>query len=282
MKIFVTGGTGFIGSHFLNQAYAAGHEILALRRTPESQPKIKLQSEPIWLDKSMTEVTREDLEGCDVLLHLAAYGATPQPATWQECFRVNVLETMQLIETAFSAGVFGLVAAGSFAEYGKSGLRYNFIPVDAPLEPTDPYAASKAAASIALRAYAEKVGMSFVYGRIFSAFGEGQYEKNLWPSLKCRALEGSDFEMTPGEQIRDYIPVDQVAGWFLEALGICSNQCGTSSFWNVASGSPVSLADFCTFWWRKFEAKGQLRIGALPYREGEVMRYVPEVKTWSK
>lgn len=278
MKIFVTGGTGFIGSYFLNQAHAAGCEIIALRRTPESQPRIPLIKEPVWLDGKMEEVTSEDLYGCDILLHLAAYGATPQPATWQGCFRVNVLDTLRLLESARAAGIRGIVAAGSYAEYGSAGLRYDFIPPDAPLEPIGSYAASKAAASIAIRSFAEKASMSLVYGRVFSAYGAGQFEKNLWPSLKRAALAGENFEMTLGEQIRDFVPVTDVATWFLNALDLCSKQGDTASFWNVASGKPVSLADFCKYWWREFGSSGELKVGAIPYRESEIMRYVPEVK----
>ena len=122
--------------------------------------------------------------------------------------------------------------------------------------------------------------MSLIYGRIFSAFGEGQFEQNLWPSLKKRALEGSDFEMTPGEQIRDFIPVEEVAGWFIKALKHVLEQKEVTSFWNVASGNPISIKSFCENWWQKFQARGQLLIGRLQYRDGEVMRYVPEVKTW--
>ena len=48
------------------------------------------------------------------------------------------------------------------------------------------------------------------YGRIFSAYGDGQYENNLWPSLKRAANSGEDFKMTNAEEIRDFIHVDEV------------------------------------------------------------------------
>ena len=164
---------------------------------------------------------------CDVLVHLASFGVSPKPSTWEDCFKVNVLDTMHLLETANAAGIRKVIAAGSCAEYGSSGLNYDFIPVDAPLEPKGAYASSKAASSIAIQSFAESAGMSLIYGRIFSAFGEGQFEQNLWPSLKKRALEGSDFEMTPGEQIRDFIPVEEVAEWFIKALEqfYCREKC---------------------------------------------------------
>jgi nucleoside-diphosphate-sugar epimerase len=280
LKIFLTGGTGFIGSYFLNLAFAAGHNVIALRSTAESKPNIKITREPLWVNKLIEDLTPEDLSGCDVVVHLASFGVSPKPSTWDDCFKVNVMDTMHLLKIANVEGVRGVIAAGSYAEYGSAGLHYDFIPVDAPLEPKGAYASSKAAASIAIRSFTESVGMSLIYGRIFSAFGEGQFEKNLWPSLKKSAIEGSDFEMTPGEQIRDFIRVEDVAGWFIQALEHISLQKEISSFWNVASGNPISIREFCENWWQKFEAKGKLLVGALQYRDAEVMRYVPEVKTW--
>ena len=63
MKIFVTGGTGFIGSHFINQAHEAGHEVVALRRSPDSKPRTSLKQEPVWLDQPLSEVWEELLAG---------------------------------------------------------------------------------------------------------------------------------------------------------------------------------------------------------------------------
>jgi nucleoside-diphosphate-sugar epimerase len=170
-----------------------------------------------------------------------------------------------------------VVVAGSYAEYGKAGLRYGKIPANAPLEPTDPYAASKAAASIAMAAYARNMKTQLFYGRIFSAYGERQYEKNFWQQLRHAAINGNDFDMTLGEQIRDFIHVECVTKIFLRSC--CQTEIinGVPLITNIASGNPISLADFAREWWGKFNAKGALNIGSLPYRENEVMTYVAEV-----
>ena len=76
---------------------------------------------------------------------------------------------MHLLKTANAAGIRGALVA-SCAEYGSAGLNYDFIPVDAPLEPKGAYASSKAASSIAIQSFTESVGMSLIYGRIFSTF----------------------------------------------------------------------------------------------------------------
>ena len=170
-----------------------------------------------------------------------------------------------------------LVIAGSYAEYGLSALRYSEIPVDAPLEPTFPYAASKAAAGMLAMSYARSEKTSLSYLRVFNAFGHGQYKSNLWPSLLNAAQNGNDFEMTLGEQIRDFISVDEVANLFLDEARALSSGDHVVSARNIASGKPQSIRQFCEFWWKEWKAIGKLQIGALPYREGEVMRYVPKI-----
>jgi nucleoside-diphosphate-sugar epimerase len=77
------------------------------------------------------------------------------------------------------------------------------------------YPTSKAAASTATIGLANTTKANLFLGRIFQVFGEGEAENRLWPSLRKAALAGEDFPMTPGEQIRDFIPVEDVAARFL-------------------------------------------------------------------
>jgi nucleoside-diphosphate-sugar epimerase len=302
MKLFVTGATGFIGSHFLNAAHAAGHEIVALRRSPQSKPRIPVpfleeetagalvsqqatnnqqpttsnQSRAIWLDKEMPAVTASDLAGCDALVHLAAHTPNVPYDTLENCLRWNVLEPLRLFRSAIEAGIQRFVVAGSCFEYGRAGERYEFIPPDAPLEPTQTYPASKAAASVAFYQFAVEHRLQLSLHRIFQVFGEGEAESRLWPSLRRAALAGEDLEMTPAEQVRDFVPVEEVARQLLAA---CSRQLppGEPLVANLGTGRPQTLRAFAEHWWTKWNAKGRLVFGAKPYRDGEVMRYVPQV-----
>jgi nucleoside-diphosphate-sugar epimerase len=277
MRLFVTGATGFIGSHFLNHALAQGHEIVALRRTPESRPRIELAREPNWLTKSLSEVSGSDLRGRDCLVHLAATGISPRVASRDELLKWNVMEPSRLLNKAAEANVKRWVVTGSFAEYGRAGEMYEFIPPDAPLEPTFPYAASKAAGSLMFREIATSEQAQLSYMRLFSVFGPGQHEANLWPTLRRAALAGEDLPLTPGEQVRDFISVEEVAKVILAAALDDSVPPGEPRIRNVGTGHPQSVREFAEHWWQKFEARGKLLFGALPYRADEVMRYVPLV-----
>jgi nucleoside-diphosphate-sugar epimerase len=277
MRIFVTGATGFIGSHFVNHALAAGQEVVALRRSPESVPRIELPREPAWLTKSMGQVTERDLAGMDVVVHLAAVGISPRVATWEELLEWNVAVPMKLLLMAASVGVTRFVAAGSCFEYGRAAARYEFIPPDAPLEPTGAYAASKAAGSVLFRTIALEKKVQLSYLRLFSVFGAGQHEGNLWPMIRRAALAGCDLPLTAGEQVRDFIAVEKVAAELLVAAGDDAVLPGLARVRNVGTGRPQTVRQFAEHWWREFDAQGELLFGQLPYRNDEVMRYVPQL-----
>ena len=166
MKLFLTGGTGFIGSHFLKAALEAGHQVLALRRE-YSQPRLSLSLQPIWLQGSLSDDWSSALKGCDVLVHLAAAGVNPEFSDWQELFSVNVSQSLNLWLQAQEAGVRRLVICGSCSEYGRSGEQYEFIPVTAPLQPTNAYGASKASASLAAIGLATQMNLEVVLLRPF-------------------------------------------------------------------------------------------------------------------
>ena len=277
MKLFITGGTGFIGSHLLQQALDSGCQVVALRR-PGSIPKLELPRQPIWCETPLDQLGGDDFQGCTTLIHLASVGVSPQKATWMEMFYWNVTATLRLIEQAHAAGIKRVVLAGTFAEYGHSADHYDPIPADAPLLPTYGYAASKAAAFTAVYAFAIEHGMELCYLRIFSAYGEGQHGANFWPSLKAAALQGQDFEMTAGEQVRDYVSVEAVAKVFLTAAMRSDLNMTKPLVRNVGTGQAVSMRQFAEYWWHHWNSTGRLRIGALPYRANEVMRFVPEIE----
>jgi UDP-glucose 4-epimerase len=276
VKLFVTGGTGFIGGHFLKKAITAGHDVLALRRTG-SKTRIPLPQEPIWLEGNLDADWSKELSQCAALVHFAAVGVSPQKAGRDELFDVNVRQSSHLWRRAVAAGVRRLVICGSCFEYGKSGDRYEFIPVEAPLEPANAYAESKAAATRSALELAKEQKIELLVLRPFHVFGDGQHESNFWPSLHKAALANEDFAMTAGEQIRDFVPAETVAEKFLSALVREDLQAGEPKIENVGTGNPQTLRAFAEFWWRQSDSKGKLKIGALPYRECEVMRYVPEV-----
>ena len=273
MKIFLTGGTGFIGSHFLNQALSAGHEVIALRR-PKSLPRIDLSRQPLWVDGALDGDHRAHMENVEVLVHLASHTPNPPYDTLDRCLYWNVFASLQLARQALEMGVSRFVVAGSCFEYGRSAERLPCLDVDSPLEPTLAYPTSKAAASIAFLGLAREMKLQLKLLRIFQVYGEGEQASRLWPSLRAAAQQGRDFPMSAGEQVRDFIAVEDVARQFIEALDFADCQSGRPVVAHVASGQAQTLLSFVQHWWRHWGATGRVIAGAVPYRHNEIMRLV--------
>ena len=93
MNIFLTGGTGFIGSNILNKININQHNILCLKRGG-SVPRIKLKKQPEWVSvnrKSSTNLYKD----IDLFIHCAAYGVHPQKSNWIDSIQYNVFESMK-------------------------------------------------------------------------------------------------------------------------------------------------------------------------------------------
>ena len=166
---------------------------------------------------------------------------------------------------------------GSSFEYGKQGENFEFIPPNAPLFPTQSYPASKAAASVILTQWAIQKKVSLKILRLFQVFGEGEKENRFWPSINKTAKSGKNFKMTYGDQIRDFIRVEEVSEKIInESLSFTKNRVTIK---NIGSGRPTKLKIFAKNIWKNLKAKGIIEFGAIPYRKNEVMRYVPDIKS---
>ncbi len=276
-KLFITGSTGFIGSHILKHALRKKIEFTALRRSNLSRPVIKLNDEPKWINSDLLNLKVENLDGFDVLLHFAS-AISPKEFDWNELVRTNILGTSHVIECAAKAGIKRIVLAGTCHEYGEVDSQKQPIRADSALNPINSYGATKAASFLLASAQCKKYNLEMFYGRIFSVFGEGQYKFNFWPSLKEAAINGKDFKMTTGQQVRDFIHVDDVIKIFFNACSRQDLEKGNVYVQNIGSGASIKLVDFASSEWKRFNAKGKLLIGSLPYRKNEPLQMIPDLQ----
>ena len=277
MEFFLTGGTGFIGSHFLQNALSKNYKINALRRGKNSKTKINLNKKPYWINKSFEEVDQSDFKNSEVLIHLATHSANVPYDNLENCLKFNVFKTLSLFNKAYDCGIRKYIVTGSSFEYGKEGENFEFIPPNAPLFPTQSYPASKAAASLILTQWAIEKDVSLKILRLFQVYGEGEQENRFWPSINKTAKSGKNFKMTYGDQIRDFIRVEDVSNKIINASLSFTKDRVTIK--NIGSGNPTKIKIFAKNIWNKLEAKGEIEFGAIPYRKNEVMRYVPDTKS---
>jgi nucleoside-diphosphate-sugar epimerase len=277
MKLFVTGGTGFVGSHFLQHALAAGHEVIAQRR-PGSFSRIPLTYEPRWLDRELDQGFETELVGCDAVVHMASHTPNPPYAPLDECLYWNVYATTRLLQQAAEHGVKKVLVAGTYFEYGNAAEGQEFVHPATEMRPALSYPISKAAATTACLGLARHLGLRLQVLRIFQVYGEGESAARFWPSLRKAALEGSDFAMSSGVQVRDFIEVSEVAKQFIRELAFEGVTAGKPQLRNVGTGRAQTLLDFAHTWWEAWGATGQLIPGQLGLRHGELPRVVANVK----
>ena len=162
--------------------------------------------------------------------------------------------------------------------YGLSSLDFQFIPPDAPLKPTNAYSASKAAATMAALGLANRFDLRLLVVRPFHLFGEGEDKARFWPSLVQAARLGDNFPMSGGQQIRDFMAVQDASYTILQLIKQLDSMTSNIKIKNIGSGCPRTLLDFANEYWTALDAKGSLLIGQLPYRDCETMRYVPLIE----
>lgn len=276
MKIFLTGATGFIGSHFLKTALSSGHQVTAIRR-PGSKTRIHLKLQPNWIDGDLNDNWEQALAESDILVHLAATGVNERDNHFDQCFKINVQQSLQLWLQAVRTGVKRFIICGSCSEYGSSGENYDYIPVHASLNPTTAYGASKAASSIAALSLAKTFSLQLLVVRPFHIYGPGESKNRFWPSLIQAARSGKDFPMTAGQQIRDFTPVTVAANNLVQLAINLDNKATDGQINNLGTGIPQKLLQFAQGEWDRCKAKGKLLPGEKKYRHGEVMRYVPQI-----
>ena len=223
MRVLVTGGAGFIGSHIVEHFHST-HEVLVLDNL-RSGYRRNLEG----LKHSFHEISVTDpealpplFEGVDMVFHLAALVSVPesmlQPA---ECVRINTQGTLNVLEAARRGGVKALVFASSAAVYGDNPV----VPkVETMLpEPKSPYAVTKLDGEYYLRIFAGQWGLKAAALRFFNVFGPRQDPGSQYaaavPIFIRRALRGEDLVIYgDGSQVRDFIYVkDVVAACLLAA-----------------------------------------------------------------
>lgn len=277
LRIFVTGATGFVGSHFSNYAISCGHKVIGLRQSSESKPRICVDERVEWVTKDCSLLEVKDFVGCDAVVHLAAIGVPPKEEEMSDLFRFNSFLPEKIISKAHEAGVRRVIMAGSVSEYGVSGKKYKKIPTWAPLMPVSYYAASKTLGFYRSVRASRQLGIKLCYCRIASAYGPGQYQGNLWPSMMNAAQLGIDFHLTRGAQIRDFVPIEAVAEMFLD--GVCRSDLrpGIPKIENLGTGNPTRVSDWILDLWRQLNPRSVVRVGSLSQSIDDIENLAPQV-----
>lgn len=271
-RVLVTGAGGFVGSHLLPRLKETGAEILAVDR-----PGISLQTEstgmafkkidltkPVALQKTITEFRPQNV------IHLAAM--TDVARDWtklRSALEANIVATLNLCEACAQLDTMPrVVILGTSEEYGDQ-----VAPFDEKMQvrPVSPYSWSKVAVTHLAGMVYRTFGLPTVVLRPFLVYGPRQPQKMLLASLITTLLAGKEFEMTAGEQTRDFVYVEDLADAIL--LAAVRDQA-VGEIINVCSGQDTQIRQVAREIATRLKSETLLKMGALPYRKGEAMRLV--------
>jgi nucleoside-diphosphate-sugar epimerase len=271
VKLLITGATGFVGQHVVKTLLNLGHEVVATCRSRSKAEKFKWFDQilfiPFEIDDNLNNISVYDyFKKPDVLIHLAWAGLPD----FQNLIHLesNLPKHKKFLSNFISSGGKHLTVIGTCLEYG---IQTGCLSEELTALPTTSYGIAKNN----LRIYLEELQQennSFIFQwvRLFYMYGPGQQSTSIIPQLAA-AIERKDsfFNMSGGEQTRDYLPINKVAEYICK-IALQDNVTGII---NCCSNEPITVKRLVEDYIKLNAASIQLNLGYYPYTKYEPMHF---------
>jgi UDP-glucose 4-epimerase len=271
----VTGGAGFIGSHLAQALLARGDTVRVLDNFSSGSREnlAGLDVEIVEGDMRQHEDVDAAVKGVDLIFHHAAYVSAPKSVVEpQECFDINVLGTMTLLEAARRAGAAWVVLASSAAVYGEPD-RLPLSETD-PTRPLSPYGVSKLVNEAYASYYTQACGLPVTALRYFNVYGPRQSPASDYaaavPIFLRRLLDGRPALIYgDGSQTRDFVFIADLVRANLMMPGY---PAAAGEVFNICGGQEISILDLASAMGRLLPDAPAIEYG--PPRQGDILRSV--------
>ena len=267
IKVALTGATGFIGRHVLAELNSHdGVEVIAVaRELQEGDPEI---TNGRWVQMDICKPPANAFEALgspDILIHLAWHGLPNYRSLHH--FEAELPTQYAFLKQLVQQGLKSVVVAGTCFEYG---MQSGPLAEEIETRPANPYGFAKDTLRKQLKYLQALHPFNLTWERLFYMYGDGQPNSSLIPQLK-KAVERGDkvFNMSGGEQLRDYLPVTAVAEKMV-SLALKQQNIGTI---NICSGKPISVRNLVEKWIRDEHWDIKLNLDFYSYPDYEPMAF---------
>ncbi len=244
MRVLITGGAGFIGSHLVEH-YQTKAEVRVFDSLRSGRRRNLTDLKHEFVEGSILDrdLLAQAMRGVDCVFHLAALVSVPESVERpHDCVAHNVTGTLNVLETAAAAGVRKLCFSSSSAVYGDDPVapkREDMTPA-----PKSPYAVTKLDGEYYCRQYAETGRLATVALRFFNVFGPRQDPAGAYaaavPVFMRQALAGEPLTIHgDGGQTRDFIYVKDIVA----ALAFAAEQTGLTGVFNAGYGAETTILE---------------------------------------
>jgi nucleoside-diphosphate-sugar epimerase len=266
MKIAVTGATGFIGRHLLPRLQGPDQEVVAVTREAARMGALGGLARVVEMDLAQPPADAFDRLGRpDLLIHLAWDGLPNYKS--RRHFEEELPVQYRFLKGLLEGGLPALVATGTCFEYG---LQSGPLAAQQETRPDNPYGFAKDALRKQLEMLKRELPFRFTWARLFYMYGDGQSPASIYSQLREAAKRGDRrFNMSGGEQLRDYLQVEVVAD-LLARLALLRPDAGPV---NVCSGVPRSMRALVESWVQENRWDIELNLGHYPYPDYEPMAF---------
>ena len=277
MKVLVTGGAGFIGSHLVSRLLDLGHQVVCIDNFDDYYaPRTKRQNLASALKYTNFRLVEGDIldrplvkellsERHDVLIHLAGRaGVRPSLERPDQYAKVNVEGTLNLLDASRSGHVGHFVFGSSSSVYGLS-QSVPYREDDRHLQPASPYGASKLAAEVFCETFHRLYDLPLTCLRFFTVYGPRQRPDMAIHRFARLIQEGMPVPMYgDGTTRRDYTYIDDVIDGIVRAM----EQPRGYQVYNLAAGEPIALRNLISTMQRALGKEA--RVSELPVQPGDV------------
>jgi nucleoside-diphosphate-sugar epimerase len=264
MRVLVTGASGFIGNHVVREFLKNEIEVLATSKTAKKASKQSWFESVEYFEQDLND--RKDnyfqlFNRPDCLIHLAWEGIPDYTGLFH--LERNLINNYFFLKNMVQNGLKKLVVIGTCAEYG---MQTGCLSEDLPAIPFNAYGIAKDTLRKVLELLEKKYSFGFQWIRLFYVYGEGQRKESIFGQLEAALNRGDGvFQMSSGEQLRDYLDVKQAANYIVKI--VC--QDSINGVINCCSGKPVSLHDLIVNYLKDKGKTIQLELGSYPLRDYE-------------